>query len=469
MRNLCLTILCLLLSGPSWAKDWLGDKVIPSELEPVERQILQAELVLQGSYLGPVDGVWNEEAAVALADYARGLGHKTPLLGDLVPLVQAFQAEWTENGWQVLYFEDTNTSFALPAGLLTQSDDQEVFAWEGSDGGISVSFDLETAEEAMTQHRLIYARRGVDADRYQLLEPALMLTSVSLKDRSHAYLRSDQVDGGFASLVLIANDAQYQRLALIGLSLVQGQMSDLVVPEQGLLAAVLASADGSTVAKPAPQEEPRTRRDLSPKDAQSTGSGFYVNAGNIVTAAHVVHGCKAMSLSDGSPVGVVLADDDLDLAVLSSGKVSDVWLNLLAEVRPRLGETVYALGYPYLGLLNQGLAVTGGNVSAMGGIDPSEVRIMVSAPVQPGNSGGPLVNSHGDVVGVVVSRIDDMSIFDETGTLPQNMNFAVPPAALVEFLQRATVTPTPVTVEDIDISRGLPDEMRDSVVPLFCY
>ena len=102
MRNLCLTILCLLLSGPSWAKDWLGDKVIPSELEPVERQILQAELVLQGSYLGPVDGVWNEEAAVALADYARGLGHKTPLLGDLVPLVQAFQAEWTENGWQVL-------------------------------------------------------------------------------------------------------------------------------------------------------------------------------------------------------------------------------------------------------------------------------------------------------------------------------------------------------------------------------
>ena len=469
MRNLCLTILCLLLSGPSWAKDWLGDKVIPSELEPVERQILQAELVLQGSYLGPVDGVWNEEAAVALADYARGLGHKSPLLGDLVPLVQAFQAEWTENGWQVLYFEDTNTSFALPAGLLTQSDDQEVFAWEGSDGGISVSFDLETAEEAMTQHRLIYARRGVDADRYQLLEPALMLTSVSLKDRSHAYRRSDQVDGGFASLVLIANDAQYQRLALIGLSLVQGQMSDLVVPEQGLLAAVLASADGSTVAKPAPQEEPRTRRDLSPKDAQSTGSGFYVNAGNIVTAAHVVHGCKAMSLSDGSPVGVVLADDDLDLAVLSSGKESSVWLNLLAEVRPRLGETVYALGYPYLGLLNQGLAVTGGNVSAMGGIDPSEVRIMVSAPVQPGNSGGPLVNSHGDVVGVVVSRIDDMSIFDETGTLPQNMNFAVPPAALVEFLQRATVTPTPVTVEDIDISRGLPDEMRDSVVPLFCY
>ena len=149
MRNLCLTMLFALLSGPTWAGNWLDDKVIAAQLDPVERQILQGALVLQGSYLGPVDGVWNEEAAVALADHARGLGHPAALLRDLIPLVQSFAAEWSQSGWQVLYFEDTNASFALPAGLLTQAEDPDIYAWEATDGGLSVSYDLESADEAL--------------------------------------------------------------------------------------------------------------------------------------------------------------------------------------------------------------------------------------------------------------------------------------------------------------------------------
>ena len=208
---------------------------------------------------------------------------------------------------------------------------------------------------------------------------------------------------------------------------------------------------------------------LSPEDANGTGSGFYVNPRALVTAAHVVEGCKALSLVDGSQLRVISKDSAMDLAVLESGAASQVWLHISADTAPRLGATVYALGYPYLGLLQQGLSVTGGNISALGGLDPSEERIMISAPVQPGNSGGPLITSQGDVLGVVVSRIDDMSIFDETGTLPQNMNFAVPPRPLVEFLQAAGVDFPTAPPQEVDIAKGLPDTMRDAVVPIFCY
>lgn len=472
MRRLWLTALMLMLQGgAALAQTWLSEPVNPDDLTLAERRLVQAALVISGDYLGPVEGVWNGDATVALADYTASAGHRRPQYRDLAPLLAAFETERQTQDWQVLYFEDTDSSIALPMALLIQTEVDQTFAWEAEDGSLSVSFDLEAEEEAQAQHRLIYARRNGGADRYQLIGPDLLLTSVTLKDGTHAYVRSKRGEGGFATLLLLADDAQYPRLALVALSAAGGQMEDLGVPEGGVLAAVVAGAAGSGVAdeKPVRRDEPPVRRDLSPKDAGSTGSGFYVNAGNIVTAAHVVEGCEAMSLSDGTPVGVVLADGALDLAVLQPEQPSGVWLNLQADVQPRLGETVYALGYPYLGLLNQGLAVTGGNISAMGGIDPGEVRIMVSAPVQPGNSGGPLVNARGDVVGVVVSRIDDMSIFDQTGTLPQNMNFAVPPAALMEFLDRAKVKPTPIGVEEIDISRGLPDKMRDSVVPLFCY
>ena len=338
MRRLWFAFVLLYGSAlPALAQDWLADRVDPDDLSMAERRVLQAALVVAGEYLGPVDGMWNAEAAEALASYAAPLGHKVPLYRDVIPLLGALEQERQARDWQVLYFEDADTSLALPAGLLTLTEDAEGFAWEAADGSLSASFDLETPDEAMVQHRLIYSRRADGADRYQLIEPARVLTSVTLKDGLHAFARADQVGGVFASLVVLADDARYTQLALMGLSLARGQMADFSVPEGGVLAALASGQVAQDM--PVRRDEPPVREDLSPKDAESTGSGFYVNAANIVTAAHVVQGCKAMSLTDGSPVGVVLADDDLDLAVLAPAEQSDVWLNLLAEVKPRLGET----------------------------------------------------------------------------------------------------------------------------------
>jgi serine protease Do len=73
------------------------------------------------------------------------------------------------------------------------------------------------------------------------------------------------------------------------------------------------------------------------------------------------------------------------------------------------------------------------------------------------------------VIGVVVARIDDIIVLEETGTLPQTMNFAVTNSALSNFLKRAQVTYPPADGQGFDLSRGVPHEVSQSVIPLFCF
>ncbi|MFZ1470885.1 MAG: serine protease, partial [Paracoccaceae bacterium] len=222
----------------------------------------------------------------------------------------------------------------------------------------------------------------------------------------------------------------------------------------------------STAPPATPEAPPRAKVTGRPK---SSGSGFYIGPTMLVTAAHVVEGCGTVAMIDGTPLDVVAKDSTLDLAVLSGANDTGVWLKLSALEVPKLGEAVTALGYPYYTSLDQGLTVTSGNVSALRGIDGSSSRVMITAPVQPGNSGGPLLNKKGAVIGVVVSRVDDMAILEETGSLPQNMNFAVPSGPLLTFLAQSRITRPQGDGTGGDISGEVPDGVANAVVPLHCY
>src|SRR5204863_5382268 len=81
------------------------------------------------------------------------------------------------------------------------------------------------------------------------------------------------------------------------------------------------------------------------------------------------------------------------------------------------GEGVIAIGYPYPGLLSSEFAVTTGIVSSLGGIGNDSRYLQISAPVQPGNSGGPLLDTGGNVVGVVAMKIDAVRVAQITGTI----------------------------------------------------
>lgn len=200
-----------------------------------------------------------------------------------------------------------------------------------------------------------------------------------------------------------------------------------------------------------------------------SGTAFYIGPNALVTAAHVIEGCGAVAMIDGTPLDIQAADSTLDLAYLTGATDVGAWLKLSALEVPKLGESVTALGYPYYTSLDQGLTVTSGNVSALRGADGSSNRVMITAPVQPGNSGGPLLNKKGAVIGVVVSRIDDLKVLEETGSLPQNMNFAVPSGLLLTFLAQARWARPQGGGTGAEVGTEIPAGVANAVIPLHCY
>lgn len=441
-------------------------------LAPQERLVLQGALALTGDYVGVLDGEWGKGSQRALADWSqRETGRSRPRLEDLAPLVMALQREMQANGWEVVRSTARDTSYLFPSALLKPDPSTEDENWASEDGEFGLMITTGSAEDADLLHEMLLDEARGDPDPYHAGAEDWQATAVDLDDGTHVMARSEQARWGFETVVVLATDAYVPQMQLLMASYRRGPQEMLAVPPDGVLAGLAEPPaepeDGEAVQ---PQLVPDDDSAPPPEgEASGSGTAFYVAPDVLVTAAHVVRGCDAMRRIDGLPLEVVAADDDLDLAVLKAPEDSADWLDMGAAGLPRLGEPVTALGYPYLGNLGQGLTVTGGNVSALKGIDGGTGEIMISAPVQPGNSGGPLLNASGAVIGVVVARVDDLAILEETGTLPQNMNFAVPSPVLADYLAATGVSLPAGRGEAGDLRGGIPDRIAQSVVAVLCY
>ena len=202
-------------------------------------------------------------------------------------------------------------------------------------------------------------------------------------------------------------------------------------------------------------------------ETAGSGSGFVVNrAGEILTSHHAIERCAdagaTITFGDASHDAAVQAQDaanDLALLVVNSEEACAWWSPRCSAVfdrpasfsqlpRANLGAEIAVAGYPLKGLLAPTLNVTRGNVSALTGLGNEAKWLQISAPVQRGNSGGPVLDKAGNVIGVVTAKLNAVRTAQETGDVPQNVNFALKGAVVRSFLE----------IHGIDYTRQPSDE-----------
>jgi len=171
---------------------------------------------------------------------------------------------------------------------------------------------------------------------------------------------------------------------------------------------------------------------------RSSGSGYAIDTnGTVVTNNHVVEGCRTLAIRRGQqvvPATLVAADAQNDLAAVKATLPGLLPVKFRDGKGIRAADGVVAMGYPYAGILATSPQVTIGSVTALAGIGDDSRYLQISAPIQPGNSGGPLFDLSGNVVGTNTLTMNALAIAEITGSIPQNVNFSIKSGVVREFL-----------------------------------
>ena len=188
-----------------------------------------------------------------------------------------------------------------------------------------------------------------------------------------------------------------------------------------------------------------------------TGTGFVLtSSGYIATNNHVVAGNTKLEVripgqSQRVPATVVARDAERDLATIKAEvptPLGNTPISFADPTQVRLGQDTFVLGFPLPDNLGASVRLTTGTISSLAGLRDDPSRYQISNPIQPGNSGGPVFNSDGQLVGVVVEMLNPVMMLESKGIVPQNVNFAVKGSVLktlaekipdcAEFVRRAT-------------------------------
>ncbi len=220
---------------------------------------------------------------------------------------------------------------------------------------------------------------------------------------------------------------------------------------------------------PLKQESIKNQKDKKSNLPQiSTGTGFFVNNSIVLTNHHVVKDCKNIEIihKNYSAKAAKIADDSRnDLAILKASKENPNSLRFRAGKGIRIGEEIIVLGYPLGKLLGSNIKLTTGDISSLNGLVDDTTNLQITAPIQPGNSGGPLLDLDGNVVGVIYSRLDVSS----SGISTQNINFAIKSYIAQVFLDTNDIDYKVNPSRDKRDVADIVDESKDSIIQVVCH
>ncbi len=448
-----------------------------------ERRLLQAALALQGHYLGLYDGMWGSASQDALEDYVAAAfpydQASGPLFEHARQLARQALDRFETSGWRDNRFGGTDIIVAAPWDLLyVTGSNPRRFTMQDQELGLSLH--RSNLQEMQNLHAEILRKHRSQEAPYFIRRGKRWVSRVQDAEGRRHYLRSQKEFGVWHSVSLSAAPASEVWLNAIASGIWLGAFRDWEYPSDGLLHQLLypnrqtatsyreAEEDSSEGTRPKQSELLETVS--KSEEPLAFGTGFFVNNTDIVTAHHVVSACGRITTEDDRTLTLIAHDVDPDLAALSiTSRRSKDWLAMSDAAAPRLGEKVFAFGYPFYGLVGTSLHLTAGNVSSLSGPDDDARFLSVSAPIQPGNSGGPILNAKGEILGVVSARLSDNYISKRTGSLPQNLNYATTLQQLRRFLEEASIFFPRGEAERYRIEEGMPERVQNAVVPIFCW
>ncbi|WP_138935918.1 S1C family serine protease [Roseovarius arcticus] len=413
-------------------------------LTQTDKRFLQAALAFEGYYYGLLDGDWGAKSRDAMSRYSRVKFKGAPEDWHMAVLALSLFERIDRDGWRMDYFDGLGMSFLFPVdSAIADPPTKDFVNWRHRNSSLSYSLGIHDKVTTQNLHDFTVRQHEISGGPYTVRKTNFAVTSSTSRDGSSLYTRSNFVNGHWSTVMLSASNHDGSILAAVSSSISAGNAPSLMVSENGRLEAAILQMIAFIDEDREKTEEGNSLANSNQQDAPSggSGSGFFVSSGGyVLTNEHVVSDCRKIEVN-GEVAELVEVSEVFDLAILKTTLGPH---DVVAEfsVRPaKLNSDVTVMGYPYAGLLS-GLNVTRGSVSALKGLRGELTQMQISAPVQAGNSGGPVLATNGEVVGVVVSKLDAKLISDAIGDVPQNVNFAIRGEIAKLFLSQNGVDPT---------------------------
>lgn len=356
-------------------------------------------------------------------------------------------------------------SLWVPLGLGLQPNRNEFgIRYNDPQGRLSVDFTTVPNVPITANYAAMLANIAKENGQvhFRVIKDGWYVVSASTPDGLDHYLRYHQdgtnVTGFTLSWRNASREISGERIAVLMSGSLWSHMTGAMFvdpPRSGTRPASPPAPSTSVSTSPAPEPKPKSKA--------SSGTGFFVGKdGTVLTNAHVVEDCTVVSVTpDGGgplPARVMANDRTNDLALLKidykPGKVAGLRIGI------RLGEPVAAFGFPLSTVLASTGNFTLGNVTALAGMGDDTRHIQISAPVQPGNSGGPLLDDKGNVVGIVTYKLNALKTAAANGDIPQNVNFAVKASAAASFLESNRVAMEPGAASAVLAPADLADHAK---------
>ena len=209
--------------------------------------------------------------------------------------------------------------------------------------------------------------------------------------------------------------------------------------------------------------------------AMVSGTGFFITSdGYLLTCYHVVTNAARIMVGTRRgvlPAQMVQSDEANDIALLKV-EGSFTALPLADSNSVKLGESVFTVGFPNPGVQGMQVKVTRGEISSLAGAQDNPGQYQISVPVQPGNSGGAVVDAYGNVTGIVAARLSDQAALATSGMLAQEVNYAIKSSCINVFLEQTSDLTSKLKPPHPFEDRRFEDvvqEAQNSVVLVMCY